>query len=65
MGECLGCAYVQRATFIQGQHYSVLSVLMSDGIVSLDIFKGLVNKDHFRMRNWYVGDCLILSHTYI
>jgi transposase len=43
----LGSACVRRATFIRGQHYSVLPALSSDGIIALDIFEGSVNKERF------------------
>jgi|SRR5882762_7888780 len=43
----LGRACVHRATFIQGQHYSILPALTADGFIALDIFEGLVNKDRF------------------
>jgi len=45
----IGCACVCRATFMHGECYSVLPALTSDGFIALDIFEGLVNKDH-----WYV-----------
>jgi len=40
-------ACVCKATFIHGQHYSVLPALTSDGFIALNIFEGSVNKDHF------------------
>jgi len=39
----LGHACVQHATFIRGQRYSVLPALSADGIIALDIFKGIRN----------------------
>jgi hypothetical protein len=71
--EQLGCACVQRATFIHGQKYSVLPALTSDGIIALDIFEGPVNKDRFldflerdlvsSDRHWSVPVQTHLSHT--
>jgi hypothetical protein len=43
----LGRPCVHRATFIRGQRYSVLPVFPCDGIISLDIFEGSVNKERF------------------
>lgn len=43
----LGRACVQRATFLRGQRYSVLPALDVDGIVTMDLFEGSVNKDRF------------------
>ena len=56
----LGCAYVRHATFIQGQHYSVLPALSADGIIALDIFKGSVNKEHFMQ---FLNDELVCYDT--
>jgi hypothetical protein len=43
----VGHACVHRATFIRGQRYSILPALTSDGIITLDIFEGSVNKEKF------------------
>jgi transposase len=43
----LGRACVRRATFIRGQHYSILPAFTSEGIIALDIFEGSVNKEKF------------------
>jgi hypothetical protein len=43
----MGTACIQRAAFIRGVRYSVLSALSLDGIIALDIFEGSVNKSCF------------------
>jgi hypothetical protein len=43
----LGTAFVRRATFVRGQHFSVLPALSIDGIIALDIFEGAINKEKF------------------
>ena len=43
----MGRACVCRAAFIHGQQYSVLPALTCDGIITLDIFEGSVNKERF------------------
>jgi len=55
----LGSACVRRATFIQGQHYSILPALTSDGIVALDIFEGSVNKEKFI---WFLKEDLVCTN---
>ena len=43
----MGWACVWWSAFIHGQHYSILPALTCDGIISLDIFEGFVNKEKF------------------
>lgn len=43
----MGVACVSRDTFIRGQRYSVLPALTYEGIISLNIFEGSVNKNRF------------------
>jgi len=38
---------VQRTAFLRGTQYSVLPALTTQGIITLDIFEGLVTKDQF------------------
>jgi hypothetical protein len=48
----MGTACVRRAAFICGVRYSVLPALSLDGIITLDIFEGSVNKSHFFQFVW-------------
>ena len=43
----LGRACVCHATFVCGQQYSILPALTCEGMIALDIFEGLVNKECF------------------
>ena len=67
----LGCACICRATFIQGQRYSILPALTCDRIIALDIFEGSVNKERFiRFLNEDLASCVFsvsygnTEHTY-
>lgn len=42
-----GLACVCRTSFLRGQKYSALPALGLDGILALDIFKGLINQEGF------------------
>lgn len=43
----LGQACVRRTSFLRGQKYSILPALSLDGILTLDIFEGSVNRERF------------------
>lgn len=43
----LGQACVRQTSFLRGQKYSILPALSFDGILTLDIFEGSVNREHF------------------
>lgn len=69
----MGCACMQRDTFIRGQRFSVLPALTVEGIIALDIFEGSVNKEHFiRLlqeqlvrgdHHTCLGVCLVYLHS--
>ena len=43
----MGRACVCCAAFVHGQRYSVLPALTCEGMIALNIFEGLVNKERF------------------
>jgi hypothetical protein len=43
----MGCACVQRATFLRGKWYSILPALSLEGIIAMDLFEGSVTKEKF------------------
>ena len=43
----VGRACVRRDTFLRGQRYSILPALTVEGIITLEIFEGSVNKEKF------------------
>jgi len=43
----LGQACVRRTSFLRGQKYSILPALSLDGILTLEIFEGSVNRERF------------------
>ena len=43
----LGQACVRRTSFLRGRKYSILPALSLDGILTLDIFEGSVNRECF------------------
>lgn len=43
----MGQACVSRDTHIRGQRYSILPAMTIEGMITLDIFEGSVNKDRF------------------
>ena len=45
----LGQACMCCTSFLRGQKYSILPGLSVDGIITLDIFEGSVNREHFLM----------------
>ena len=57
-----GNACVCHATFIRGQHYSILLALMLDGIIALDIFEGSVTKEKFLQ---FVEDKLVRISLFV
>ena len=56
----LGMACVRRTSFLRGQKFSILPALSLDGILTLDIFEGSVDRERFLgfLRNYLV--CTVL-----
>lgn len=55
----VGQACVCREMFIQGQWFSVLPALTSEGIITLDIFKRAVNKECFVQ---FINEQVVCTH---